>query len=357
MRIILSFITAAVVGLTTVGASAPDPATLAFDVACAGITLENPEPPDACRAVMAARPAPAYDQIRLDSYTIETYSFYKVTTENANVYAAPNGAVTRNLGVGFNYVRAVDNSDPVWVQIEGGEWLQKADLTFVQPSLLRGFQVDDGLADSFAWVLGNVITAPFPGAPQSPETGVRKYYYNTVNIYATVTLGDWDWYMVGPNQWIEQRNVARPTLVERPEGVSGRWVSVDLYEQTLVAYEDDTPVFTTVIATGLPGTETNEGLFEVWYRLPNGSMSGAFGAPNAYALQSVPWTLYYDGDISLHGTYWHDAFGFRRSRGCVNLSISDSRWVYEWTTAAAGPLDEDGNLKTFVYVYSSGEYT
>ena len=270
--------------------------------------------------------------------------------------ALPNGAVTRNMGAGFNYINALDDSSPDWVQIEGGEWMQKADLTFVQPSQLRGMMIDANLSEPFAWILGNVITAPFPGAPQDIATGVRKYYYNTVNIYATVEFDGWDWYMVGPDQWVEQRNVARPTLVETPEGVSGRWVSVDLYEQTLVAYENDTPIFTTVIASGLPDWETNEGLFEVWYRLPNGSMSGASGAPDAYALQSVPWTLYFDGDISLHGTYWHDSFGFRRSHGCVNLSISDSRWLYEWTTAAEEPLNEDGQLQTFVYVFSSGDY-
>ncbi|NJL26930.1 MAG: L,D-transpeptidase [Thermoanaerobaculia bacterium] len=60
------------------------------------------------------------------------------------------------------------------------------------------------------------------------------------------------------------------------------------------------------------------------------AMAGATGAPNAYALQSVPWVMYFDGDISLHGTYWHNLFGYRQSRGCVNLTISDARWVFEW---------------------------
>jgi lipoprotein-anchoring transpeptidase ErfK/SrfK len=162
--------------------------------------------------------------------------------------------------------------------------------------------------------------------------------------------------MVGPDQWIEQRLVAKAHPVARPEGVSGHWIAVDLYEQTLVAYEDDQPVFATIIASGLSGWETNEGLFEVWYRVPSGSMSGSFGAPDAYALQSVPWTMYFDGDISLHGTYWHDGFGYRHSHGCVNLSISDSRWLFEWSGDAVAPVNEDGNVITQVFVYSSGDY-
>ena len=80
-------------------------------------------------------------------------------------------------------------------------------------------------------------------------------------------------------------------------------------------------------------------------------MSGATGAPNAYALQSVPWVQYFDESISLHGTYWHDTFGYRRSRGCVNLSISDARWVYDFFT----PIVNNGD-PAYVFVYSSDEY-
>jgi hypothetical protein len=160
--------------------------------------------------------------------------------------------------------------------------------------------------------------------------------------------------MVGPDQWIEQRMVAKAFKIDKPEGVEGRWVAIDLYEQTLVAYEDDTPVYATLISSGLPNTTTNEGLFDVWARVERDGMSGATGAPNAYALQSVPWVLYFDDAISLHGTYWHDLFGYRQSRGCVNLTISDAKWIFEWT--AGGEINEDGEPSTQVYVYSSGEY-
>jgi hypothetical protein len=260
------------------------------------------------------------------------------------------------MGAGFNYVTATNTSDPNWIQIQGGEWMSANDVALATPSSERGFLIDDGLANEYAYILGTVVTSPFPGAPASTATGVYKYYYNPVNIFATVELGGMNWYMIGLDQWVEQRNVAKVHLTERPEGVSGNWISVDLYEQTLVAYTDDTPIFSTIIASGLNGWDTNEGIFNVWYRVPDGSMSGSNGAPDAYALQSVPWTLYFDEDISLHGTYWHNAFGFRRSHGCVNLTISDSKWLYNWTLEADAPVDDDGKLQSFVYVYSSGEY-
>lgn len=339
-------------------APAADPLSVSFAEACGSITLENLTPSELCRQVMAARPAPNFAQVPVDRFSMETYSFYRVSATAPDVFSAPNGAVTRNMGQGFNFVGAQDaTSTPGWIQIEGGEWMRAEDLTLVQPSAHRGVLVEGDLSETFVWVLGNVITAPYPGAPQDISTGVRKYYYNMLWVYATVELDGWRWYMVGENQWIEQRNVGKIMPAQRPEGVSGRWVAVDLYEQTLIAYEDDTPVFATLIASGLPQWSTNEGLFEVWYRLPSGSMSGAAGAPDAYALQNVPWTLYFDGDISLHGTYWHDGFGFRRSHGCVNLSVSDSRWLYEWTEKATAPINpETGKPITYVYVYSSDEY-
>jgi hypothetical protein len=78
-------------------------------------------------------------------------------------------------------------------------------------------------------------------------------------------------------------------------------------------------------------------------------MSGATGQPDFYFIENVPWVMYFDNDIALHGTYWHDAFGYRQSHGCVNLSIIDSWWLYQWSASAP-------NGAAWVYVYSSGEY-
>ena len=72
-----------------------------------------------------------------------------------------------------------------------------------------------------------------------------------------------------------------------------KWIGIDLYEQVLTAYEGSSPVFTTLISSGLPQWPTNEGLHHVWLRHHNGSMSGAFQLPDFYSLQEVPWTQYF----------------------------------------------------------------
>lgn len=324
---------------------------------CAHITYTNLTPSAACLRVMEAHLQPTVVEIPLDRYTISNYSYWHVTTEGpANVFDVPNGNVIRQIEPGFNFVIATDvGSHPGWIGIQGGGWMQESDLRYVEASRFRGVQVLDALQQPFGWVMFTLYPANRPGGQQDPDTGRLLRKYERFNVFAQVEDEDGIvWYMIGPNQWLEQRWVAVAKPVERPEGVSGRWVAVDLYEQTLVAYENDTPVFATLVATGLPNWDTREGVFTVWARAVRDPMSGATGSPEAYALQDVPWVMYFDGGISLHGTYWHDGFGYRRSHGCVNLSISDARFIYEWTSE--NPPDENGEPLTYVYVYSSGVY-
>jgi lipoprotein-anchoring transpeptidase ErfK/SrfK len=58
--------------------------------------------------------------------------------------------------------------------------------------------------------------------------------------------------------------------------------------------------------------------------------------------------MYFDSAISLHGTYWHDGFGYRHSHGCVNMSITDAGWVFDWTN--------NFYANAYVYVWASGKY-
>ena len=50
-----------------------------------------------------------------------------------------------------------------------------------------------------------------------------------------------------------------------------------------------------------------------------------------YDLPGVPWNLYFtEGGAVIHGAYWHTAFGTAYSHGCVNLSITDAKKIYDW---------------------------
>ncbi len=310
----------------------------------------------ACQQMIDAYPTPPeLTAVSQDKYTLDTYSFWRVGPDPIPTFDAANGNPIGEIAHGFNFVHAIDLSVDDWIQIEGGKWIQRADARFTQPSYFTGETISDGLEYPFAFILdkSRIYVSAYPGGPRSQSTGRWLKRYELVNIFATATDADgWKWYMIGPNQWVEQRFTAVAHKIARPEGVSGRWVAVDLYEQTLVAYQDDTPVFSTLISSGLPTHETPQGLFNVWAHMPSDGMSGAAGAPSAYALQSVPWVMYFDGGFSLHGTYWHDLFGYRQSHGCVNLTISDAKWLYNWFQNG----DKNADITNQVYVYSSGTY-
>jgi lipoprotein-anchoring transpeptidase ErfK/SrfK len=205
------------------------------------------------------------------------------------------------------------------------------------------------------WVLLNVVPSREPGAePVDGDLAILRY--TRVNLYTAVEIDGWRWYQVGLNQWVHQTKIAKYLPVQRPADVdTERWISVDLYEQVLVAYEGDTPVFTTLVSSGLAEWPTREGLFNVYVRYPRTIMSGAAGQPDFYFLEEVPWTMYFDGDIGLHGTYWHDGFGYRHSHGCVNMSIMDSHWLYHWASPEFD-FSVPNDTGAAVYVYSSGQY-
>jgi lipoprotein-anchoring transpeptidase ErfK/SrfK len=74
---------------------------------------------------------------------------------------------------------------------------------------------------------------------------------------------------------------------------------------------------------------TSIGRYAVYIKYASQTMSGGYGA-NAYYLPGVPWVMYFTGSYAIHGTYWHNSFGKPMSHGCVNLTIADAKWFYDW---------------------------
>jgi lipoprotein-anchoring transpeptidase ErfK/SrfK len=110
---------------------------------------------------------------------------------------------------------------------------------------------------------------------------------------------------------------------------SGKWIDVDISAQTITAYEGSQAIKSVLVSTGLSWTPTPIGRYSVYVKIPSQTMSGGFGA-SAYYLPGVPWVMYFTGAYAIHGTYWHHNFGSPMSHGCVNLSIADAQWFYNW---------------------------
>jgi hypothetical protein len=110
-----------------------------------------------------------------------------------------------------------------------------------------------------------------------------------------------------------------------------RRIQVDLSAQWLTAYEGELVVYRAPVATGRDGFNTPTGDYAIYDRLRAQTMVGD-AAGESWYVPDVPWVMYVVGGVALHGTYWHDRFGTgtRMSHGCINLSMDDARWLYEW---------------------------
>lgn len=304
-------------------------------------------------AQIAAYPTPAVEQL----YAVDNLIYdrrYQRVSGPVEIFDAPGGNVVSALDQGFTYVTTQGAQDE-WTMINSDQWVRTEFLRDVLPSRFAGVLIPGELPYTMGWMLVNTVPSRTPGA-EPLDTDLALLRYTLINIYDSVEVDEWRWYQVGVDQWVHQTVVAKVLPVERFEEVNTeRWISVDLYEQVVIAYEGSTPVFATLVSSGLEDWPTREGLFNVYVRYPRTIMSGSQGQPDFYYLEEVPWTMYFDGDIGLHGTYWHDGFGYRHSHGCVNLSITDSHWLYDWASAEID-LTVPNDKGAAVFVYSSGQY-
>lgn len=114
-----------------------------------------------------------------------------------------------------------------------------------------------------------------------------------------------------------------------PAPLNGKWIDIDIGSQTITAYQDSTPLKTVLVSTGLPWYPTPIGRYKVYMKIRSQTMSGGYGA-DRYYLPGVPWVMYFTGAYAIHGTYWHHNFGKPMSHGCVNLTIDDAKWFFDW---------------------------
>jgi hypothetical protein len=116
---------------------------------------------------------------------------------------------------------------------------------------------------------------------------------------------------------------ALPPNVEKGE----RWVDVNLTTQTTSAYEGKQLVRSFIVSTGTWQYPTVTGQYRIYVKYTSAPMSGP-----GYYLPDVPYVMYFYKGYGLHGTYWHNNFGTPMSHGCVNLTISDSEWLFNFAS-------------------------
>ena len=119
-------------------------------------------------------------------------------------------------------------------------------------------------------------------------------------------------------------------------------IEANLDYQTLSCYEGSTEVYFCRIASGL-GYDPSTGqasdklatpvgnLLTHWKIVSLNMTAGTF--QSGYSTPAVPWSTMISGDgVAIHGAFWHNAFGEKRSHGCINVTPEDAKWIFRWTT-------------------------
>lgn len=282
------------------------------------------------RALPALKPDPALTHL--------PYRYFRLEETSVPVLSGPAGSETGQAFLpGFVYVSYIDRveANGVYYMLEDGGWIPGKGSRIGEYSLFQGLQFTSTPPNSFAWPLPfymdsiPVYSAPGYNAPLTDR--ILFPYVNIVQVYATQSADGVDWNLIGPNQWVEARILATvtPNTIP-PEGVTtGRWIDVDLAEQTLAVYDDHQLVFATVIASGLEPFWTRPGLFQIYQKKETERMRNN-DPTDYYYLDNVPWTMYFDKARALHGAYWRTRFGYPQSHGCINLSVGDAHWLFNW---------------------------
>jgi lipoprotein-anchoring transpeptidase ErfK/SrfK len=117
-------------------------------------------------------------------------------------------------------------------------------------------------------------------------------------------------------------------------------IEVNIAYQTLSCFEAGREVYFARVSTGalynasgerVDAWETPIGEHRIWRKTVSLPLSGG-SASAGWSLPAVGWiSLFVGSGVAFHSTYWHNNFGEPTSRGCVNCSPEDAKWIFRWT--------------------------
>jgi len=121
---------------------------------------------------------------------------------------------------------------------------------------------------------------------------------------------------------------------------SQKRIVVKIWEQTLSCFEGDTEVHFAKISSGalydawgnrVDAWQTPIGVSPIWRKAISLPLSGG-SASAGWSLPAVGWvSLFVGTGVAIHSTYWHNNYGEPSSRGCVNASPEDAKWIFRWS--------------------------
>lgn len=133
----------------------------------------------------------------------------------------------------------------------------------------------------------------------------------------------------------------------------GQVILVSIRQQWLWAFQDGQMVYANPVATGAPDLRTPTGSFTILRKTANTTFYSPWprSSPHYYTPEHINYALLFrQGGFYIHDAPWRSLFGpgansehltpggspETGSHGCVNVSTSTGKWLYQW--AAVGAL-------------------
>ena len=249
-------------------------------------------------------------------------------------------------GAMMAYTRAFD--------VDGRTFLLSSDLTVVPADRVRRFRksqfhgtrLGQGVQLPLAWFRvkarpkyqldGDVVQPTGEHWPVRSFVGLSgKRRAQGKQTFLETREGHW---VDGADVTIARDYGKRPFAVKPGD----KWIMVSIMGGTLVAYDDLTPVYATLMSPGQGGvprkggdnvknSTTPLGIYPITFKDRAATMSPEFGDQRSFWIADVPFTQYFNAPFALHTAYWHERFGEPMSGGCINVSPIDGEWLFEWT--------------------------
>ncbi len=256
----------------------------------------------------------------------------------------------------ISYVDEFDVGDRSFLMTGDLGWIPKDRVELLVPSEFSGVELGRDWSLPIAFFRGHERPSFAQKDGQfvsQPETFARHAHVQLTGEVESV--GRTKYYKVrGQDLWVSSDEAVIPTPkmttpwgapVGQPDTTGqarkGRstWIEASILGGWLVAFEGTKPVYATMISAGRGGTpvgdrdpletaSTPTGRFAIGGKFKTATMESS-SSPIVHA--DVPWTQNFSGPYAIHSSYWHDDFGNLKSAGCVNVSPTDGKWLFEFT--------------------------
>ncbi len=289
-----------------------------------------------------------YHFVRADG----SFGYRDLATAESGV---PDAQLQPGFGLAVTRTENQPNGGDLFGLTTHGLWVPMRDLgaPVVAPAALA---VDFDGAE-FAWIIADKPAVHHtPGGTRRRDVTLARL--ERVAVLERIEKGRETWLRIGDERFVREKDTVTPRIAPPPDEArpDERWIDVDLERQVVTAYRGQKALFATLASTGrgAVGSEqaTPPGTYRVWVKLRASDMDNLenLEAQTNYAIQAVPWVLYFHKGYGLHGAFWHHAFGRVQSHGCVNLTPLDAERLFDF----ASPRLPDGWSAAFPTDYEPG---